>query len=380
MRVLMFGWELPPFNSGGLGTACLGLARALVRNNTDITFVLPKRLPLAYDFLKIVFADLPEFSSSAYSRYGKNLLEEVYCFSERAAALARREKFDLIHAHDWLTFGAGLAARDISRRPLLAHVHATEFDRTGGQRVNPAVYALEKEGMERADGIIAVSRRTKNLISEHYGIKPQKIRVIHNGIEEKDYPPRPPAKDLLQLKKLGEKIVLFVGRLTLQKGPDYFLRAAKLVLRLRPETIFVIAGAGDMEGQIINQAIALGIAERVLFAGFLRGEELNRLYELADVYVLPSVSEPFGITPLEALINGTPVLISKQSGVAEVLNHALKVDFWDVGEMANQIIAVLDYPALQDLLWTAGGEEVRKITWQAAAQKCVNLYEETLTR
>ena len=308
--------------------------------------------------------------------YGGNLIDEVRRYGAYAGELAKRRSFDIIHAHDWLSFPAGLAAKRVSGKPLVVHVHATEFDRTGGTGVNQEVYKIEREGMHLADAIVAVSQWTKNLIVKHYGVAPEKVTVVHNGIDAGDYRPLPDR--LAALKRAGEKIVLFVGRITLQKGPDYFIRAARRVLELEPKTYFIVAGSGDMEGQTLREAAALGIADRVIFTGFVRGQELDALYQSADLYVLPSVSEPFGITPLESLVNGTPVIVSYQSGVAEVLRHALKVDFWDTEELANQIIAVLRHPALYQTLKQYGGEEVKKVTWTAAAAKCLDLYHRLL--
>ncbi len=397
-KVLMFGWEFPPHNSGGLGTACYGLSRALSARNVDITFVLPKRLEnLGVDFLKISFADIQkikfaEVASSLYPYitsenyqsdrardgtsliYGRSLMEEVHAYGARASALARQQPFDIIHAHDWLSFPAGLAAKEISGKPLIVHVHATEFDRTGGGHgINQDVYEIERAGLVRADGIIAVSERTKSMLVEHYGVDPIKVRVVHNGIDELV---DQSAKTLDAFVTAGFKVVLFVGRITLQKGPDYFVRLAKRVLDERPKTFFIMAGSGDMEHQIIRQAAALGIADRLLFTGFLRGAELEAVYRAADLYVLPSISEPFGLTVLEAMLRGTPVLVSKQSGVAEVINHSLQADFWDIEELANQTIAVLDHPALARTLAASGREEARHINWISAAEKCVNYYQD----
>ena len=397
VKVLMFGWEFPPHNSGGLGTACLGLTRALAGANTAITFVLPKRVNAGAGWLKMCFADLPTvlgrgitthlypyITSESYARerrglppiYGLDLIGEVRRYGILAGQIAISEAFDIIHAHDWLSFPAGLSAKRVSGKPLVVHVHATEFDRTGGLGVNQEVYKIEKEGMDQADAVVAVSQWTKNMIVRHYGISTEKVTVVHNGIEAGDYRPLPDR--LSALKQAGEKIVLFVGRITLQKGPDYFIRAARRVLELQPKVYFLIAGSGDMEGQVLREAAALGIADRVIFTGFVRGAELDALYQSADLYVLPSVSEPFGITPLESLANGTPVIISYQSGVAEVLHHALKVDFWDTEELANQIITVLRHPALHQTLKQYGGDEVRQVTWTVAAEKCLNLYRSLL--
>ncbi len=391
----MFGWEFPPHNSGGLGTACLGITRALAKRGIKVYFVLPKRVSVTSDSAEIIFADVPNVSinrldslvypyitSDSYEAelkkvgsglYGLGLVDEVKLYGLRAAELAKNFDFDVIHAHDWLSFSAGLAAKKVSGKPLLAHVHATEFDRTGGNGINQEVYRLEKEGMEKADKVLAISHLTKKIIIDHYGIPAKKISVVHNGIEAEEFEPLPEV--LADLKAIGKKIVLFVGRITLQKGPDYFINVAKRICELRDDIIFVVAGSGDMERQIIRQVAALGISDRVIFAGFLRGQELTRLYRAADLYVLPSVSEPFGLTPLESLCNGTPVLVSKQSGVAEVLNHALKVDFWDVDEMANKIIAVVDHPSLKQTLSQCGQAEAKNLSWHRSVDGYLKLYQ-----
>ncbi|MFH1134429.1 MAG: glycosyltransferase family 4 protein [Nanoarchaeota archaeon] len=392
MKVLMFGWEFPPQSSGGLGTACYGLTKGLSKKNTDITLVVPTMGHHEHDFLKIISAgDLknvtlrsvksaltPYVTSESYAHrilrrfrnnkashlYGKNLYEEVYRFSERSKFIAMGTDFDVIHAHDWLTFPAGIKAKKATNKPLVVHVHATEFDRTGGN-VNQHVYNIEREGMHAADAVIAVSDFTKKKIVEHYGVPAEKVRVVHNAIEPKPLPPP---------KRNKVKTVLYLGRITLQKGPDYFLYAAKKVLTKDPNVRFVIAGHGDMEPYIIEKAAELGIASNVLFAGFLTGDAVDQAYRMADLYVMPSVSEPFGITPLEAINNGTPVLISKQSGVSEVLRNCLKVDFWDINEMANKMLGVLHYDPLHETLLENSYDEVKKFSWDDSAEKCLDVY------
>ncbi|MBI4135961.1 MAG: glycosyltransferase family 4 protein [Candidatus Vogelbacteria bacterium] len=394
MRILMIGWEFPPQNSGGLGTACQGLTRALASAGAELIFVLPRCFDVRAPWQRVIFADgagsfdcrtikaalSPYLTARGYARrragadplYGPDLISEVYRYAAAAADLTRGERFDLIHAHDWLSFPAGLRAKEVSGKPLIVHVHATEFDRTGGNGVNPEVYAIEKEGMTRADRVVTVSQFTKNLVTRHYGVPDHKVTVVHNGI---DFETKPRLDErLAALKRRGERLVLFVGRITLQKGPDYFLSAARRVIDLEPGVTFVMAGSGDMAGQIVEQAAALGLGQRFIFAGFLRGDELDAIYQAADLLVMPSVSEPFGLTPLESLSNGTPVLVSRQSGVSEVLRHALKVDFWDVEEMANQIIAVLRHPPLKRTLAAYGQADARRVTWSAAAEKCLNIY------
>lgn len=390
MRILLFGWEYPPFNSGGLGTACEGLARALVAQGEEVIFVLPRKVAVSEPGVKFIFLDLPEpsagmgayLSESQFGKlYGGSLAEQVRLYALKAREIAATEQFDIIHAHDWLTFGAGLAAKELSGKPLVAHVHATEFDRTGNGEVNQAVYDLERRGMHQADMVVTVSGFTKNIVTEKYGVDPAKVMVVHNGIEAEAVPEKPGTEikeSLTVFKKQGKKIVLFLGRLTLQKGPDYFLQAAAKVVKLYPKALFVIAGSGDMENQIVRQAADLGIADKVLFAGFVRGPELTALYRAADLYVMPSVSEPFGITPLESLVQGTPVLISKQSGVSEVVKHALKADFWDIDEIADKIISVLRHDSLRDVLKLNGQQEVKGITWKKAAAKCVAIYKKLI--
>lgn len=398
MRVLMFGWEFPPHNSGGLGTACFGLTRALSNRNIDVLFVLPKKVGVAASFMNILFADehkvkfleiettlKPYVTSEGYVRerdrvvsdiYGNTLMQEVRRYALRARDLAKKESFDIIHAHDWLSFLAGVEAKKISGKPLILHMHATEFDRTGGQGVNQDVYEIERASMHYADGIIAVSNFTKEKIVAHYGVPADKVIVVHNGIEECDYVNIP--DKLSELKHSGQKIVLFAGRITIQKGPEYFIRAAKRVLEINPNVLFLVAGSGDMERQMILEAASLDISDRVVFVGFLRGDDLNAVYRAADLFVMPSVSEPFGITPLESIIAGTPVLISKQSGVSEVLTHALKTDFWDTEDMANKILGVVSHRSLWETLRGNSREEVKHVNWDVASKKCIDYYEKIL--
>jgi len=398
MNILMFGWEFPPYNSGGLGVACECLTRALAKQGAKITFVLPKKMDCRSSFCKMVFADsslkikavdsllTPYITSVSYGNlirdtkglniYSPDLFGEVARYGQEAKKIALAESFDLIHAHDWLSFSAGLAAKESSGKPLVVHVHATEFDRTGGNNLNEHVYRIEKEGCLKADAVIAVSNFTKNKIAHYYRIDPGKIKVVHNAINYEDFAIEEEGQ--FSLKTAGKKIVLFIGRITIQKGPDYFLKAAKKVLEHRSDVLFIMAGSGDMEAQLIEEAASLGIADKFLFAGFLRGEALIKAYQIADLYVLPSVSEPFGLTPLESLASGTPVLISKQSGISEILSHALKVDFWDIDEMANKIMAVLKYKELSQALKENGQKEIKKFNWQDSARRCLQVYNQVL--
>ena len=425
LRVFMLGWEFPPFISGGLGTACYGLTKAMSQLGINVTFVLPKMVSSEFtthvklltpqacqawsefeleEFQNVHFraissalipygSDDPtyqerlkqalalkgrlatEFANlmgSGDMHYGNDMYTEVHRYAAIAAELAKHEPFDIIHAHDWMTYPAGMAVAAVTGRPLVVHVHSTEFDRSG-EHVNQMIYDIERAGMERADKIIAVSYFTRNIIISRYGIPGEKVEVVYNGVERNGG---------WSLGSTGidrnEKIVLFLGRITMQKGPEYFLRAAQRVLEVMDNVKFVMAGSGDMMDRTISMAHELGIAHKVLFTGFLRGEEVRQIYKMADLYVMPSVSEPFGIAPLEALDHDVPVIISKQSGVSEVLTHALKVDFWDVNEIANKIVAVLKYPPLQLTLRDHGNFEVRKLRWQDSARKCLRIYEETL--
>lgn len=405
--VLMFGWEFPPYNSGGLGTACHGLSKALSREHRVI-FVLPRTISLNTTEVHFRFADehfpemkvrevdsllLPYLTETSYrerartgdpgaGQYGRTLLDEVALYAKRARRVAETEEYDVIHAHDWLAFSAGIEAKRVSGKPLVVHVHATEYDRTGGNN-SSRIFELERTGMKAADHICAVSSYTRSIITEKYGIDPAKISVVHNGIEEDNALPTEEERDnssLKALKRSGNKIVLYVGRITLQKGPEYFIRAAKRVLEFNPRVIFVIAGSGDMEGKTMREAALHGISKNVRFAGFVRGEDLDAVYKIADLYVMPSVSEPFGLTALEAVRRGTPVLLSKQSGVSEVLKHSLRVDFWDTEEMANKIISVLSYGSIGRELKSNAFQEIAQLTWESAAKKCAGVYRSLLGR
>jgi glycogen(starch) synthase len=392
----MFGWEFPPFNSGGLGVACLGLTRALTERGADVIFVMPRKLDIKSPWARIVFADengmsihavnsalKPYITSSQYPKehdgiYSSDLLQEVMRYAAAGAAIAKQEQFDIIYAHDWLSFGAGIEAKRATGKPLIVHVHATEFDRCGGgSGINRDVYELEKRGMEEADQVIAVSELTKKIIVDEYGIPEGKVRVVYNGIDETTAPSGSAELPRLRtLKAQGYAIVLFLGRLTLQKGPDYFIRAAKRVLDHNPKVIFVLSGSGDMEHSALELAARLGIADRVLFTGFLQGPERHEMYMTADLFIMPSVSEPFGITSLEAMRLGTPTIISKQSGVAEIVRHALKVDFWDVDEMANKILAVVGFHGLRQTLSANAISEAEHITWAQAAERVDGIVHE----
>jgi len=426
MKIFMLGWEFPPFISGGLGTACYGLTKAMDKLGIEVTFVLPKMIEGEYAThvnlltpeslhgesyrvgslgnvrLRAINSPLQAYATpDVYQRqieqtlrekqtacggegctvgpisgieYQGDMYSEVHRYAAIATDLAAEEEFDIVHAHDWMTYPAGMAVSRMTGKPLIIHVHSTEFDRSG-EHVHQMIYDIEREGMHAAAKVIAVSNYTRNIIISHYGVSGDKVEVVHNGADRN-------GNGDWNLSQAGiekdEKIVLFLGRITMQKGPEYFLAAAKKVLEVMPNVKFVMAGSGDMMHRAVELAAELGIGHKVLFTGFLRGQDVQRIYRMADLYVMPSVSEPFGIAPLEALHNDVPVIISKQSGVSEVLHHALKVDFWDIDEIANKIVAVLKYPPLEMTLRDFGNFEVRKLRWMDSAKKCAKIYSDTL--
>ncbi|MFH1849685.1 MAG: glycosyltransferase family 4 protein [archaeon] len=399
MRVLMFGWEFPPYFSGGLGTACYGMTKALSKLSVDVTFVIPKFLgDVKAKYVKLISSVsikglkilgigsplLPYVSSASYSSavqyrygnvmggkmadmYGKDLFHDVLAYSKSARIIAQVEDFDVIHCHDWMTFQAGIEAKAVSGKKLIVQVHATEFDRTAGHP-NQYIYDIEKAGMNAADRIIAVSNLTKGIIVEKYGIPPEKVEVVHNAVEIGLHRHH----EFVIEKK--DRIVLFLGRITIQKGPEYFIYAAKKVLEKKKDVKFIMAGPGDMLPRMIELTAQLGISDKIFFTGGVKGPEVDRLYRMADVFVMPSVSEPFGITPLESMIRDTPAIISRTSGVSEIVKHVLKVDFWDVNDLANKILCVLNYDVLRHSLKEHGRMEIEGITWLGAAKKIVNIY------
>ncbi|MDR1348048.1 MAG: glycosyltransferase family 4 protein [Prevotellaceae bacterium] len=418
MKILMFGWEFPPHISGGLGTACYGLTKGLVKNGTEILFVVPKaygdedtnaaRFVNASDvetvgtqveleklwgnisFIQIdsnlvPYVDEKEFNLCAsidkvekregifrhkYSftgKYGTNLMEEVARYALVAATIAQNNTFDVIHAHDWLTYAAGIMAKRVSNKPLVVHVHATEFDRTG-ENVNPDVFNIEKQGMEQADKVITVSNLTRNIVISKYGIDPQKVVTVHNAVDFY-------GREAFEVKRnVNDKIITFLGRITYQKGPEYFIEAAYKVIERCNNVRFVMAGSGDMMKKMVRRVAKLGMGTRFHFTGFLKGNEVQQMFALSDVYVMPSVSEPFGISPLEAMRSNIPVIISKQSGVSEVLKYAIKVDFWDVDAMADLMYGLVTYPSLSKFSVRNGQEEVNSLKWENAAMKIRKIY------
>ena len=428
MRVLMFGWEFPPHIAGGLGTACYGIVKGLAYNGVETIFVMPSAsgdedqsvakilnasdVPVdtvsetVDDFLDkvrfvhigsnmIPYADPEEFSKIVEDerkrqikdfrisygqkfkfsgKYGANLMEEVarYAMVGGTIALQHKDEFDVIHAHDWLTYFAGIAAKELTGKPLVVHVHATSFDRGSADNIDTRVFDIEKRGMAAADKVVAVSDLTRNICINKYGVPPEKVVTVHNAV---DFSGR---ENLEVQRGVKEKVVTFLGRITFQKGPEYFIAAAAKVLKRTKNVRFVMAGSGDMMNRAIRQVARLGISDRFHFTGFLRGADVQKMFALSDVYIMPSVSEPFGISPLEAMRTGVPSIISHQSGAAEVLKYAFKVDFWDVDAMANDIYALLNYPALASFAAKEGFDEVNDLKWNGATAKLKKVYESVI--
>jgi glycosyltransferase involved in cell wall biosynthesis len=370
MKVAMIGWEYPPFKAGGLGTHCYGLTRSLADKKVRLDFYMPKTKNKAQTdkyFLRI--KEVGEATVFPYDRPTDKELEgdffnAVYRYNDLVVSKVKGN-YDIIHCHDWLTMKAGVKLKEKLNVPLIISVHSTEYDRSGWLYPNQWFIDIEKEGMEKADRIIAVSNFTKRVIVEKYGIDPNKIDVVHNAV--------------FPLGR-GEKqnVVLFLGRLTIQKGPEFFLDAAKKVLDFGVQTKFVVAGAGDMLPKLIKKAVDLGISHNVIFTGRLTEEEVEHIYRISNVYVMPSVSEPFGITALEAISAGTPTIISKSAGAAEAITNCLQVDFWDVDEMANKIISLLNYDVLHKTMANEGQKEIELFTWDRVADRTIDVYREVL--
>lgn len=391
----MLGWEFPPFISGGLGTACYGLACAMEHLDLDIVMLLPTNtqdldatdasfcgtgLPLD-NLMHVVFKIVPYKLPNPYHRsrqirvmgtgqpggYDGNLIDRVYEYAQRCTGLVKEKTFDVIHAHDWVTFPAAVALSDALQKPLIAHIHATEYDRSG-EYVNEAVYEIERMGMEKASAVIAVSHYTAGILISRYGIPADKIHVVHNGIN-------PKSVDRRAFSNGSTAKVLFLGRITSQKGPEYFVKAAEQVLRKNDNVKFIMAGWGDLAPDIVEMVAVKRLGSKILFTGFLRGGQVDLAYRMSDIFVMPSVSEPFGLSALDAVQQGLPVILSKTTGVGEILrNGALKVDFWDADKMAEQILDILNNPSLAEQLRTNAMKEIRNLTWDAAAKKCLSVY------
>lgn len=421
MKVLMFGWEYPPHVFGGLATANFGISEGLhAQGNMEITLCLPHPFGdedqsaariVAMNAVPIVWHDVSRewveervgkvmkaedyfryrdhiYSDFSYmgandigcmefaGGYPQNLHEEINNYSVIAGVVARAEEFEIIHAHDWLTYPAGIHAKQVSGKKLCIHVHATDFDRSRGN-VNPTVYSIEKDGMDNADCIMCVSELTRQTVINHYHQDPRKVFTVHNAV----YPLKKELQDIPRPDhKNKEKIVTFLGRITMQKGPEYFVEAASLVLKRTRNVRFCMAGSGDMMEEMITLAAERGIADRFHFPGFMRGNQVYECLKNSDVYVMPSVSEPFGISPLEAMQCGTPTIISKQSGCAEILTNCFKIDYWDIHAMADAIYSICNNESLFNYLQVEGKREVDQITWEKVGRWINELYNRTLSQ
>jgi glycosyltransferase involved in cell wall biosynthesis len=419
MKALMFGWEFPPHILGGLGTASHGLTRGMAQQeDMEITFVIPKpwgdedqsflRLigvcntpivwkDVSWDYVKNrigkymnpqLYFDLRDHIYADFSYYGhndlgciefsgrypSNLLEEINNYSIVAGVIARTMQMDVIHSHDWLTYPAGIHAKSVTGKPLVVHVHATDFDRSRGN-VNPQVYSIEKDGMDHADHIITVSNLTRSTVIEKYHQDPGKVTTVHNAVE----PLSPEIESITSKKGAKDKVITFLGRITMQKGPEYFVEAAARVLKKSDHVRFVMAGNGDMMNQMIRLTAQRHISDKFHFTGFMKGNQVYEVLKSSDVYVMPSVSEPFGISPLEAMQCGVPSIISKQSGCAEILNKAIKTDYWDIEAMADAMYSIITYPSMAEYLKVEGKKEVDSITWEEAGQKVRKIYDNILS-
>ena len=384
-KVLMIGWEFYPKMVGGLGKVCYELAKAL-KERADLTIILP--INVEHEGMNIIPANVtfhpvktllsPYLTEREYRKllcgnekelYGWDIFEEADRFANRCVEIAEKLDFDIIHAHDWMTFRAGIKIKEKSGKPLVLHAHTTEVDRGCGLGVNERVFNLEKEAFEKADMIFSVSEYTKSKIVNHYGIDEGKVKVMHNALYSNAYEHIRNAK-----QEKGQKVVLYFGRITMHKGPDYFIRAARKVLDHYNDVTFVMAGTGDMLTQMIEMSCHLGIGSKVLFTGYLSEDEAKEIYKIADIYIMPSVSEPFGVTALEAMASGVPTIITKSSGVGEVTSNCFKIDFWDTDEMANKIISCLKFSSLSKCMSENGAAEIRKLDWGKQADRCLDYY------
>ncbi len=379
MKVLLLGWEYPPHISGGLGTACAGIARGLAAQGVEVLVVVPRACGPeeragAGEHAGIEIVGTGTLGAGATpgayatAGYGPGLFAAVEHYAEAVRAIARAQAVDLVHAHDWMSVPAGIAARTSSGAPLVWHVHSCEHDRTPGQP-DARIEALEQLGLDAAERVVCVSHYTCGVLRERYRVDASKLRVVHNGVERRVPREQPP-------RRVSEPIVLFLGRMTFQKGPEYFLEAAARVVRVEPRVKFVMSGAGDLLPLAVERSASLGLARHVHFTGFLEGAEVERMFALADLYVMPSVSEPFGLAPLEALALDTPVIVSRKSGVAEVLRSAVQVDHWDVQGMADRIVELVRKPALRRSLAARGRRELARLGWESAAGKLRRVFAE----
>ena len=404
MKILMLGWELPPHNSGGLGVACLNMARALARQGVDIDFVVPYEAehpdiefmkvlsathldPIyrygggAYESLRLLEKIIPTKDGNKNDLVSIRDIQKSYC--EFVDHYLAETKPELVHAHDWLTYEAGMLSKKNYDIAMIAHVHATEFDRAGMHSGNPIIHEIEYEGLMMADKIIAVSEATKRIVHQKYSIPLNKIDVVYNSLDENyknsDYQFNEQTyKFLLKQKEKGCTIVSTVGRFTVQKGLHNLMEAAALAVSKNPNLIFLFAGDGEERNELIEMAANLGISKNVIFTGFIRGKKLRDVYAISDIFVMSSISEPFGLTALEAAHHGDALILTKQSGVAEVIWSAMTYDFWDERKLADEIVSISRNSALKESLQQNVMNEYDKISWNDVAKKCIKVYNNTI--
>ena len=426
MNVLMFGWEFPPNISGGLGTACQGIVNGLATfPDIKVIFVVPKtsgnekccdnmellsaeevanrkrirtiKFPEHYAYIEVASGLSPYLTPEIYAsrigqpeqtieitegknkvsfsgKYGPSLFDEIANYAKVAKTIASDASFEIIHAHDWLTFPAAIEAKRVSGKPLVVHIHSTDFDRSGGS-ANPAIYEIEKNGMDQADQIITVSDLIKRRLTDQYHIPASKITTIYNAVANH---PEPEEKKQIRVKR--RRTVTFLGRLTIQKGPEYFVNVARMIIHKIPDVHFVMAGAGEMKDQMVELCARFGLGDRFHFTGFLNGQEVDEVLRSSDVVIMPSVSEPFGIVPLEAMSANVPVIISRQSGVAEMVKNAIITDFWDVQAMADAVHGILKHKLLAKTLSDEGRNEVQEYNWEKTAGSIRKLYRKTIRK
>lgn len=396
MNILMLGWEFPPFIKGGLGPATADLSKELAKRGHNITFALPYKLPVSSGDFNIIFAgDKPEYSDELLYRHHyasveilqsttltetekkikiKSLLDEVLLYAQRLKKMIKDIDYDIVHAHDWLTMPSGIVAKQDGKKGLVSHIHSSEFYRSGGSTGNKNVFAIEHQGIHSSDKIICISNHVKHVITKHYQASEGKISVVHNGVAwhswKVDY------EQIRRLKERHKKIVLSLGRLTIQKGIDYLLQAAKLVVEKDPDVLFIIVGGGDMQDQLMHFAAEEGLMKNLIFTGWIKQDEASKYYAAADLFVMPSVAEPFGLVAMEAALFDTPVIMSHTSGAADVFKHCLKTDFWDTRMLASHILAVVNYKSLKEEMTKNGKKNVGFVTWEKAAKQVEDIYKQ----
>ena len=403
MKILMLGWELPPHNSGGLGVACYHLAKAIAAQGVSIDFVVPYAAP--HDDITFMnvrhatqYSPVYKFGMGAYSTDTSSIegkpetkdhpgtirsLQKKY--ATYIESLAKSEHYDAIHAHDWLTAEAGIRAKELFDIPLIIHVHATEFDRAGGNSGNPVIHEIEYQGLIAADRIVAVSEATKRIIIEKYHIPADKIDVVYNAIDplsfSADYTyDKRTYRYLEHLKDNGYTIISAITRLTIQKGLTYLIEAFAKATTKHEKIALLLAGDGEQRDELIRLAAKYGISDKVFFTGFVRGKQWRDAYSVSDIFALSSISEPFGLTALEAAHHGNALVMTRQSGVSEVLGSIFTYDFWDTTTLADQIVGIAKSEALRTSLQQNIKYEYTRISWDDIAKKCIHNYKQPSRR